>query len=153
MKAQSDRSEIDPKNTSERLTWICHPAKIKKKAAVLAILSVVAILVIVYLATHSPYMVFLAVLLFTGSLSTFFFPTRYEIDRNEIRVKYLFTSVRKDMTAFRSYYPDKNGVLLSPFPRPSRLENFRGLYVRYHQNKTEVDAFIAKLFEERSHGN
>ncbi len=153
MKAQSESPENGRANIPESLSWVCHPAKIKKKAAVLTILSVIVILVIVYLATGSPFMVFLAVLLFTGSLSTFFFPTHYEIDKNEIRVKYLFTKVKKDMSAFRSYYPDKNGVLLSPFPKPSRLENFRGLYVRYHQNKPEVDAFIAGLFRERSHGN
>jgi len=104
----------------ETLSWVSHPARIRRTA-----------------------------LIFTATLSTFFFPTKYEISKNKVKIKYLVNKVEKDIKSFRSYYPDKNGVLLSPFPRPSRLENFRGVYVRYHQNKAEVDAFIKKIFEER----
>jgi hypothetical protein len=39
---------------------------------------------------------------------------------------------------FRSYYPDRNGVLLSPFVRPSRLENFRGFYLRFDGQSEDV---------------
>lgn len=53
------------------------------------------------------------------------------------------------MSMFRSFYPDKRGVLLSPFTRPSRLENFRGVYVRYDGNKDEVDAFVKEIFDKR----
>lgn len=149
-------NDVPPDSTGEfpdRLVWVSHPAKIKKKASIAVILFIVLVMAIVYYVTYSPFMVFLALLLFTGSLSTFFFPTRYEIDRNEVIVKYLFSSVKKNMNTFRSFYPDKNGVLLSPFPKPSRLENFRGLYIRYHENKAEVDAYITKLFAERKNGN
>lgn len=112
-----------------------------------------AIFVIVYLISYSIWMVLLAGAIFLGSLSTFFFPTRYELSRDKIKVKYLFTSVVKEVSMYRSFYPDKNGVLLSPFTKPSRLENFRGLYIKYHQNKTEVDAFVKRIFEERTDGN
>lgn len=133
----------------ETLYWVSHPARRRKKAAALTIILIVVILVIVYSMTESVLMVLLGIVLFTVALSTFFFPTRFEISPEKVKVKYLFTSVERRMSAFRSYYPDKNGVLLSPFIKPSRLENFRGIYVRYHQNKDEVDAFVKKIFEER----
>ncbi|OQX92488.1 MAG: hypothetical protein B6D58_02710 [candidate division Zixibacteria bacterium 4484_95] len=133
----------------EKLTWVSHPAKIRKTATIIVLLFIVAIFIVVYSVTYSILMVMLAGFIFLGTLSTFFFPTKYELTKDKIKIKYLVNRVEKEMKVFRSYYPDKNGVLLSPFTRPSRLENFRGLYVRYHQNKDEVDSFIKKIFEER----
>ncbi len=40
--------------------------------------------------------------------------------------------------------------MLSPFLAPSRLENFRGFYLRYGKdNKAEVDEFLAGLLDEQ----
>lgn len=133
----------------ETLSWVSHPARIRRTASLLVLVFMHAVFIMVYLITSSILMITLAALIFTATLSTFFFPTKYEISKNRVRIKCLVNKVNKDMNSFRSYYPDKNGVLLSPFPKPSRLENFRGVYVRYHQNKAEVDAFIKKIFEER----
>ncbi len=99
--------------------------------------------------TESLLMIVFALLLFNAALYGFFFPTTYEVTPENVKIKYMFTSQEKEMSMFRSYYPDKRGVLLSPFSRPSRLENFRGIYLRYHDNKDEVDAFIKDLFEKR----
>jgi uncharacterized membrane protein YgaE (UPF0421/DUF939 family) len=134
----------------EKLTWVCHPAKIKKTAAVLVLIFMHMMFVVIYLITESLIMVILAGLIFMGTLSTFFFPSRYEVSKDRVKVKYLVNKVEKEMNSFRSFYPDKNGVLLSPFLKPSRLENFRGLYLRYHRNKEEVDAFIKRIFEEKA---
>ena len=133
----------------ETLSWVSHPARIRRTASLLVLVFMHAVFIMVYLITSSILMITLAALIFTATLSTFFFPTKYKISKNRVKIKYLVNKVDKDMNSFRSYYPDKNGVLLSPFSKPSRLENFRGVYVRYHQNKAEVDAFIKKIFEER----
>lgn len=137
----------------ETLTWISHPARVRRKATVLTLIFMLVVFLIVYLISQSIWMVLLASAIFIGSLSTFFFPTKYELSQDKIKVKYLFTLVVKEMNMYRSFYPDKNGVLLSPFARPSRLENFRGLYIKYHRNKAEVDAFVRRIFEERTDGN
>jgi len=134
----------------ETLSWISHPAKIRKQAAAITIVFILIIMILVYLLTFSKVMVILTVVIFTGALSTFFFPTKYELSAEKVKIKYLFTSVEKEMSMFRSYYPDRRGVLLSPFTRPSRLENFRGVYIRYHQNKEQVDAFVKELFDKRA---
>jgi hypothetical protein len=133
----------------DSLSWISHPAIIRKKATVATLIFIGIILAIVYYMTTSILMVLLALVIFSGALSTYFFPTRYEISPEKIKIKYIFTKVEKDMSMFRSYYPDKRGVLLSPFTRPSRLENFRGIYLRYHDNKDEVDSFVRKIFKEK----
>ena len=133
----------------DELTWISHPAKLRKPAAAITIIFILVILTAIFAMTKSWVMVILGMLIFTGSLSTFFYPTRYEITADKVKIKYMFTTVVKDLSMFRSFYPDKRGVLLSPFIRPSRLENFRGIYLRYHDNKVEVDAFIKALFDRR----
>ena len=33
---------------------------------------------------------------------------------------------------------EKNGVFISPFPVRTRLENFRGLYLVYNDNRRDV---------------
>jgi ABC-type multidrug transport system fused ATPase/permease subunit len=137
----------------DSLTWTAHPAKIRKTATVLVIIFLLAVFILVFEITHSMLMVILAILLFTMSLSTYFFPTRHEITLDKVKIRYLFTTVEKDLSNYRSYYADRNGVLLSPFASPSRLENFRGLYLRYHQNKETVDAFVKKIFEAREIGD
>jgi len=63
-------------------------------------------------------------------------------------VKFLFSQKEKDWTFYRSFYVDKNGVLLSPFERPSRLENFRGVYIRFHQNKDRVVEFVSSRIKK-----
>jgi hypothetical protein len=138
---------------ADSISWVSHPAKARKLATTLVVIFLLAVYILVFEITHSMLMVILAILLFTMSLSTFFFPTRYEITAEKVTVRYLFTTVQKDMSSFRSFFPDKNGFLLSPFIGPSRLENFRGLYLRYHQNKEEVDVFMKQLFESRGNGN
>jgi hypothetical protein len=138
---------------TDSLMWVSHPAKARKAVTTVVIIFLLAVYILVFEMTHSMLMVVLAILLFTMSLSTYFFPTRYEITAEKVTIRYLFTNVQKDLSSFRTYFADKNGVLLSPFMGPSRLENFRGLYLRYHQNKDEVDAFIKQLFEARENGN
>jgi hypothetical protein len=138
---------------ADSISWVSHPAKARRLATTLVVIFLLAVYILVFEITHSMLMVILAILLFTMSLSTFFFPTRYEVTAEKVTIRYLFTTVQKDMSSFRSFFPDKNGVLLSPFVGPSRLENFRGIYLRYHQNKAEVDEFMKQLFESRGNGN
>ena len=124
------------------LRWSTHPVKRSAKISILVILLLFVIWLLVYLTTFSPLLTVLSVVIMLGSLSPFFLPTYYELDEKKVRVKFFFNTKEKEWTTFRSFYVDKNGVLLSPFERPSRLENFRGLYVRFHQNKEEVVDFV-----------
>jgi hypothetical protein len=91
---------------------------------------------------------FLAVLLLSLSLLPFFFRTRYEMNEDGIIVKKPYSRLRKDWSHFRSFYPDKSGVLLSPFSKPSRLENFRGVYILLGENRDEILRFVERKIAE-----
>jgi len=43
---------------------------------------------------------------------------------------------------------DKNGIFLSPFRKPRRLENFRGIYLMVGENRDEVISFIKERINE-----
>ncbi|MCK4426922.1 MAG: hypothetical protein KAW16_00405 [candidate division Zixibacteria bacterium] len=124
------------------MRWSAHPVKRNTKVSILVILFLFVIWFLVYLTTFSPLLTILSVVIMLGSLSPFFLPTYYELDDEKIKVKFFFNTKEKEWSMFRSFYVDKNGVLLSPFERPSRLENFRGLYVRFDQNKDDVLDFV-----------
>jgi hypothetical protein len=50
--------------------------------------------------------------------------------------------IAKKWDQVRSYYPDKNGVQLSPYVKASWLENYRGLYVQYGTHKEEILKYL-----------
>ena len=135
------------------LSWSSHPAKERPVAALFVFSVMLAIFYYVYNVTASPIMVLVAIMIFFISLSTFFFPTRYTVDEKMVTIKYLYSSKERNLSAFRTVFPGRRGVLLSPFLGPSRLENYRGFYLRYGiNNKEEVDQFLAELFDSKSSG-
>lgn len=141
----TDQSQQNPETTtsvpvaeSQLLSWSTHPAKARPLVTALVIAFLIVLAVLVYLLTYSAVFTVIAALVLYGSLTQYFTKTTYEFTDTKVRVKYVVNKIEKDWTQYRSYYVDKNGVLLSPFPSPSRLENFRGLYIRFAGNKDLV---------------
>jgi hypothetical protein len=129
-------------------SWISHPAKERPVATVFVTLFILGTFYIVFSITGSAIMVLIAGLIFLMTLSTYFLPTTYTVDEKTVSIKFQFSVKKRNLLAFRTLYPGRRGVLLSPFLAPSRLENFRGFYLRYGKdNKTEVDRFLAELLE------
>jgi hypothetical protein len=131
------------------LKWSSHPVKKKTAVSVLVVLFLFVVWLVVYVTTSSLLLTGLAVIIMLGSLSSFFFPTNYELDQKKVRIRFFFTKREREWSAFRSFYVDKNGVLLSPFAKPSRLENFRGVYVRFGPNKDQVVDFVRSKIEKK----
>ena len=97
----------------------------------------------VYMATEqSQIFTVLTIVILYASLSKFYFPTSYAMNNEGIAVKTMTQKIVKPWSMYRSYYPDKNGVLLSPFTQPTRLENFRGLFVMFDGNREEILAYL-----------
>lgn len=141
--AKADKDKIEEPAVSGRtLEWVCHPAKKNPRVTVLVTVFLLVLIGLVYYATSSVWFGVLAVLILFGSLTSYFFPTRYKFTEDAIFVKTTTQNLQKKWSQYRSYYVDKNGVLLSPFVRPSRLENFRGIYIKFWFNKDEVVAFV-----------
>jgi hypothetical protein len=131
------------------LKWSSHPVKRRTTVSILVVLFLLAVWVVVYVTTSSILLTGLAVIIMLGSMSSFFLPTNYELDQEKVKIRFFFTNREREWSAFRSFYVDKNGVLLSPFAKPSRMENFRGVYVRFGRNKDQVVDFVRTKMEQK----
>ena len=149
MRASLTQAEGRPaRPLSEELSWRCHPARRRPvRAALVAGLHVILGVAIALYTGSAPFAAVLTLVLFL-SLSGFFFPTSYRLTDQGVRVKTLVTTFERPWSTYRSHWPDRNGVLLSPFPGRSRLENFRGLFVRFDDNRDEVVAFVKRFVAE-----
>lgn len=150
--ADSDSGQNTAGGAEPILDYVCHPAKRDMRVTALATVFLIVCVVLVWLISFSPFLTALAVLILFGSLAGFYFPTRYTFYDDKIVIKTTVQTLRKDWSQYRSYYPDKNGVLLSPFGRPTRLENFRGQYIKFAGNRDRVMEIVrSKIdFEEES---
>ncbi len=124
------------------IEWTCHPVKRRPLVSALVTVFIFVVVVIVYYATMSRALGVLAGVIMLGSLAKFYFPTIYRLTPEGITIKTTLQTLRKEWSMYRSCYPDKNGILLSPFVHPSRLENFRGTYLMFANNCDEVTAFV-----------
>ena len=123
-------------------TWRVHPLCENWTRSALLILFLLLLFSIIYWLFQSLSVVLLSIIFVTGSLYRYFVPFRYEFYEHQLVVSAPFYQLTKPWSGFRSFYVDNNGVLLSPFTKPSRLENFRGTYVRFGTNRSEVIDFI-----------
>ena len=129
------------------LRWSVLPAKKSRKKTLGLLIFLVGFLTAVYFY-YGLFPSLLALLLLGLSLLPYFLRTEYELNEDGIFVKKPYSKIKKEWSHFRSFYPDKNGVLLSPFSKPSRLENFRGVYILLGNNRNEILEFIKRKITE-----
>ena len=124
--------------TDVLLMWTTHPIKKRPLAAVLVSLFILIVPLVVLSITSSKIFGFLSLVVLFASIAKFYFPTYFTLTESEAVIKSSTQTIKKQWSEFRSYYPDKNGVLLSPFVDKSRLENFRGIYLIFDNNADDV---------------
>ena len=134
--------ESSPPETGPALEWTVHPVKRRPLVSLAVSIFVILVAVCVYTWMESHWFTILALLIMLGSLAKFYFPTHYRLTDRSVTVKTTTQTLVKEWKLYRSCYPDKKGILLSPFVQPSRLENFRGLYIMFEGNNDAVTAFV-----------
>lgn len=122
--------------------WKVHPFRENWTRSTLLLLFLLFLFSGIYWLFQSVIVALLSAIVVTSSLYRYFVPFRYELHEHQLVVTAPLYRLTKPWDTFRSFYIDKNGVLLSPFAKPSRLENFRGVYVRFGANRSEVLDFI-----------
>jgi len=85
---------------------------------------------------------FLGLLLLLGMTSTVFLPVRYRLDARGVTVFFLGVAGFRGWEHYRNFYPHDTGVHLTTMPQPSALDPFRGHFLRYAENKLEVDRYV-----------
>ena len=142
---------LEPQSSNATgVQWTVHPIKRDWKVSAGVVSFLMILCAAIYFSFNSVTFLLISAVILVSSLVPFFFPTTYILRDDCIMVRSLLRGFSRQWDFFKSYYPGKNGVLLSPFSSPSRLENFRGVYIRFSRNRTEVVDFIREKMKERA---
>lgn len=132
----------------EKFEWVSFPLKdeslIKNFIAFLAFL-LMLLVGYVYLGFVGLFISIIAVFI---TFLPYILPTRYTLENGKLKVRFFFYDKIYELEKFKSYYIDDKGILLSPFERPHKLENFRGVYVRFGKYKDVVKKLIEDYYKK-----
>ncbi|HHV36882.1 MAG TPA: hypothetical protein GXX77_03475 [Candidatus Cloacimonetes bacterium] len=95
-----------------------------------------------------PFYFFAGNLLVILNLAPYFIVTEYWLLETEVKVRYIFITIRRPYSDFGCFYMDKRGVMLSTFVRPRRLDPFRGLSLRFSKTQEEKAEMVEILKEK-----
>ena len=133
------------------IRWIVHPFVQESKCkSILLILIVLGFGVLVSISFEGNIYGFLTVILLVISLSRYFFPTRFALDPIGITVSHLASRRQMAWSRLKRSVVTPDGIFLSPFSAPHRLDSFRGFYLRFSGNREEVVAFVQHHVQLRS---
>jgi len=135
------------------LTWTVHLARRRPRQAAAVVAVILAGSVAAGLGFQSLLLGLLAALLLVASLADYFLPLRYRLAADGVSVRGLWHHRRLQWPSVRRVVRDTSGVKLSPLPRPSRLEAYRGIYLWFSANEPEVMAAIARYTRSEAAGD
>jgi len=129
------------------MKWIAHPAKRDLIKTVLSAVSITVFLIVVGIFYGIFWSLFGFIVLLV-SVHSYFFPTVYEVNDEEVIMKNIFMTQKRKLSEFRRIYTGKNGVLLSPFRRKTVLNQFRGVFLLLPEQRDEVLEFLKDRIEK-----
>jgi len=135
---------IPLKSSTETIEWVVDlGGKYPKKRFVVLTCAVLAYLLGV-LALSSQPLGILGFLLICLSCAEVLLPIKYKITDDVVSTKTGFSLVELKWSQVRHFYEDEEGVKLTPLPKGARMEPFRGVYLRFANNR---DLVLAKIGE------
>ena len=127
------------RRTPSELRWTVHPLRDEPPAkTALLILIILGLSVLVAITFDAPAYGFLSAVLLTASMSRYFLPTRYALRESHILIAHLGARRTIPWSRIRRHTVGPDGVFLSPFASPRRLDPFRGCFLRLRDNRDEV---------------
>jgi hypothetical protein len=127
-------------DTIQWVSWPLHDEPPRKTALLLALMG----LTIAISAMVALFLGLLAALLLFLLLGPYFLPTRYEISAQGVVKRFPLFSRSRSWDVYKRYAVLKDGVFLGTCERPSRLDSFRGDFVRFN-SRTDREAVIGLI--------
>lgn len=120
---------------NDRVEWSVWPLK-ESFFRSLAVILFLMVIVWTICSWFGPQWILPSAFILILFLSSFFLPTFYRLDPEEVSVRGLITRKKRPWSDLRKYYPGRKGVHLSSTERPSKLESIRGLYLPFGPDPT-----------------
>lgn len=83
-----------------------------------------------------------ALVVLASSMARYWLPTRYVVDEQGVQMTLLGWERRRPWSQFRRVDIHRDGLFLSPFAHSSRLDSFRGCFLRLHAGREDVVDFV-----------
>lgn len=136
----------------ETLTWTVHLAREQPARAVAVVaLAAAAAALCLYLFHSLPFALF-SLLVVLGATTEFLFPIRYRLTGEAAEQRNLQNWRRIEWQDVRKAYLLEEGVKLSPLRIRTRLEPFRGVFLRFGPGEGEREKVLAAVrrFRDRA---
>ncbi len=115
---------------ADAITWVSLPIRDEpwhKSALLILIVAATAAIA----ALQAIFWGALALLLLFILLGPYFLPCRFEVSERGVKKFFPLFNRDRPWDVYKRYVPQRDGVFLSPFPAPSRLDSFRGDFLRF----------------------
>lgn len=125
-----------------RLAWTVHLARRRPRQAAAVAAFIIGTSVLAAYGFGSRFYGVLAAVLLTASVGDYLFPLTFALSESGVEARGLLHRRRMSWRQVRRVLRDDLGVKLSPLPRPSRLDAFRGIYLWFDGNAEDVMAAV-----------
>lgn len=140
LEAGSTKSHAEP-----ILTWKVHLLREQPAKLLLVIPAAALSLVVSHIFFGTFSFGLIALFLIMASLAEYLFPIRYELDSRGASARTLTAFTRIEWSRVKKYYLDDRGIKLSPLSRQTRLEAYRGVYLRFGSRRDEVIEAVKEI--------
>lgn len=142
----TEAMEHNQESEGDTLQWSVHPFRENLMKSLFLLIILALLFCAIYWGTDGDiFLTGLSMLIMSGTLSPYFFVTKYEMDATSVRQKRGQMINKKRWSDFRRYYIGKTHITLSPFTYTTRLESFRSMTLLVNsQNRDRIEAFVRK---------
>lgn len=146
MAEQSDPTESAEAANGDQLEWKIHLGDANRKRRVIVIGFALTAGIVGTLLFQSVWLGLIGFVAILLSTSEMFLPLSYRLDARTARVKNGLSVTEIAWDDVKRVLPVSDGIKLSPLKNPSRLDAFRGVYLRYADNEDEVSGKIRQFW-------
>jgi hypothetical protein len=148
----SDAAQIPiAESEARRLEWRVHLARNEPRKAAGAVLAAVLAAGAAWLLFANPLLALAAAAAVIGAVAEFLFPIRHRLTAEGAEVRYGLSCSFIAWRQVRKCYLFPDGVKLSPLGKPGRLEVFRGVFLRFADNRDQVLDFVQQARHAAGH--
>jgi hypothetical protein len=135
----------EPDRQPGPVTWVSWPLRDEPRRKTALLLGLVALTVLIS-SLLNLYCAILALLLLFILLAPYFLPSRFEVSETGVKKFFFLFNRDRAWSVYKRCAPQKDGVFLGTFSAPSRLDSFRGDFLRFSRT-TDRERVMALVRE------